>query len=184
MSSRHAVHVAAEALIVTIIGWGTGMGVAGFFVNEAAAQTCEFEHVDWGDGGQNVQDSDDGVIEDNEWFFHAGQDFGRSLGCSDGDIDGQADNDDVGGGSGVDTVLGGANNDSVFGGADADTLKGNDGADTMEDVETNDSDTLDGGAGGDTTDVRDGDGLDLTDGGAGSDTCRSNANDREVNCNP
>lgn len=175
--------------LVALVGWSSG-AIAGLgWLTPASAGACAYEFREWtGDSAQDVRDTDDGEDEENDWWFHGGRDFGRSLACDDLDIMGQADNDDIGGGSGDDILYGGLNNDAIYGGASdlfvGDHLDGGDGGDTIEDLEPDDAEIIDAGPGQDDTDVRDGDFQDDTDGGAGSDDCKSNTGDTEVNCAP
>lgn len=128
-------------------------------------------------------DTQDGVDEDNHWFFLEGGDFGRTLACNDPEVYGDVGRDDIGGGSGSDTLYGGKNDDKVYGGQGSDSLSGDElaagsGNDTISDKEgpstgaPSDTDFAWGGGGGDTIDVQDGDTYDSANGEGGTDTCR------------
>lgn len=177
----------------------TAFGVlAGFTAGRAASVAahaqgaCPIEsNVVFTNNADSIQDTDDGVNEDNRWKMLGGRDFGRSLACNDGGLlnrfEGQGENDDVGGGSGSDYVDGGDNNDMVFGGTDngafgPDHLYGGNGSDTIQDDQSNDYDDASGGNGNDVINVLDGDGNDAARGDAGTDTCTTDIGDFESSC--
>lgn len=180
----------------SLVVWGAIGLVVGFTIGRvgletARAQTCPVDGFNsFSNGPDSIQDTDDGVNEDNRWKMLGGRDFGRSLACNDARttdrFEGNGENDDIGGGSGGDVLDGGANNDTMFGGADTtfpgDNISGNTGADTISDVETNDLDNLLGGDGPDTLNADDNDPNDLVQGQAGSDNCFVDPGDTVSSC--
>jgi hypothetical protein len=181
-----------SAIISTALGLMVGALVGRIVSDEAIAQVTNCNMVEqgnFGNGGETVHDSDDGVFEDNRWAMAGGQDFGRSEVCGDGvdadRFDGQGESDNVGGGSDADTVDGGGGNDTVAGGTNShglDFLYGGIGSDGIVDVDGPDIDHLIGGDGPDNLNAIDQDGADDLNGGPGNDTCSGDGGDDESNC--
>jgi hypothetical protein len=140
----------------------------------ATGQGCNDEYWTGTNDPNTRYDDGDGDFEDNHWFFLEGNDYGRSLNCSDPEIWGDAGHDNIGGGGSEDELFGDSGSDNVYGGDGNDILEGGLGDDFLQDDQGIDADILDGEDGeNDIIDVADGDWGDFAYGGAGgNDECR------------